>query len=105
MSKVKKDASELCPFCQEIKTSFHMFLEFNCLETLFIVSLKTVEWLGLQWQWVDTTFILLVKYRVKVEFQFYSLMNNLTEFSSQWCVRNVVCSVIDGRLYFSPMFM
>lgn len=81
-----------------------MFLELNCLETLFIMSLKTVEWLGLQWQWVDTTFILLVKYRVKAKFPFYLLMNNFTDFSFQWCLNNVVCYVVD-RLYFSPVML
>lgn len=42
--------------------------------------------------------------RFKVEFQFYSLMSNLTDFSFQWCFKNVVYSVVDGQLCFSPMF-
>ncbi|KAI3362075.1 hypothetical protein L3Q82_012216 [Scortum barcoo] len=50
-------------------------------------------------------FVSLVKARVRVDFWFYSLMNNVKEFLSQWCFNKAVCSVVDGELSFNPEFL
>lgn len=49
VSKVKKGASESCPFCQETETIFHMFLECKHLEPLFVMLESVFENCGVGW--------------------------------------------------------
>lgn len=49
VSKVKKGASELCPFSQETETIFHMFLECKHLEPLFVMLESVFENCGVGW--------------------------------------------------------
>lgn len=149
--KFRKDMSELCPFCEEIETVFHMFLECKRLSPLFMLLENVFKKCGVYWsdiafifgagytkkessKWnllnfligqaklsiyvdrknkvnggqgerVDKIFILLVKSRVKAEFMFFSMMNNLIDFVLLWCFNNVVCSVVDEELVFSSIFV
>lgn len=41
---------------------------------------------------------------IKAEFLFYSLVDHLTDFFSQLCFNNVVCSFVDGQYYFNHVF-
>ncbi|XP_023193817.1 tyrosine-protein kinase SYK isoform X1 [Xiphophorus maculatus] len=148
--KFRKDLNELCPFCEEVETIFHMFLECKRLSPLFFLFEDVFKKCGVYWsevafifgagytkkessKWnllnfligqakfsiyisrrnklngvlgenVDRMFILMVKHRVKAEFMFFSLMNNLMEFFSLWCFNNVICSVFDRKLVFNSMF-
>ena len=47
----------------------------------------------------------LVKARIRLDFGFYSLMNNVDEFISQWCYNDVICSVVDDQLVFNLVLL
>lgn len=47
---------------------------------------------------VEVMFKKLVAGRLKIEFVYYSLVNNETGFSDLWCVNEVLCVVSDGHL-------
>lgn len=56
VSKFNTDLSGLCPFCQEIETVFHMFLECKCLEPLFNMLKHVFEKCGVVWSSVAFLF-------------------------------------------------
>ena len=47
----------------------------------------------------------LVKARIRVDFVFYSLMNNVDEFILQWCFNEALCSVVEEQLVFNMVLL
>ena len=47
----------------------------------------------------------LVKARIRVDFGFYLLMDNIDEFVSQWCYNDALCSVVEEQLVFSLLLL
>lgn len=47
----------------------------------------------------STLFVRMMKARLKVDFDFYSSINNIEEFIFIWCYKDVLCSVVDNMWY------
>ncbi len=43
-------------------------------------------------------FVRMLKARLKTDYNFYSLINNVEEFTNIWCYENALCSVVRNRL-------
>lgn len=52
---------------------------------------------------INTVFVRMVKARLKVDFDFYSTTNNVEEFINIWCLKNVLCSVVENVLCFGTV--
>ena len=49
-------------------------------------------------------FGVLVKARVRVDFRYHSLMGTMEEFRNFWCFNSAVCTVQEGKLFFTLCF-
>ncbi len=45
-------------------------------------------------------FVKMLKARLKIDFNYYSLMNYLEKFSNIWCYKKVLCSVVKNNYFF-----
>jgi len=48
-------------------------------------------------------FVKMLKSRIRIDFNYYSLMNDLGKFSSIWCHKDVLCSVVENNLIFKSV--
>ncbi len=70
------------------------------LGTAKLAIWKTRKNQGLQFNSINAElmFMKLVAGRLKIEFAYYSLVNNEMAFNDMWCVNDVLCMVHDGHL-------
>lgn len=52
---------------------------------------------------INTVFVRMVKARLKVDFDFFSTTSNVEEFINIWCLKNVLCSVVENVLCFGTV--
>ncbi len=45
-------------------------------------------------------FVKMLKARLKIDFNYYSLMNYLEKLSNIWCYKKVLCSVVKNNYFF-----
>ncbi len=50
-------------------------------------------------------FVKMLKARLKIDFNYYRLMNDLEKFSNIWCYKEVLCSVVENNLIFKNMLI
>lgn len=50
-------------------------------------------------------FVKMLKSRLRIDFNYYSLMNDLGKFSNIWCHKDVLCSVVENNLTFKSVLI
>lgn len=45
-----------------------------------------------------------VRFRLQLEFSFFKTMNDFKSFTTIWCYKNVICTILNDDLYFSSVF-
>lgn len=53
----------------------------------------------------NTIFVRMLKARLKIDFDFYSITNNVEEFLHIWVYENVLCSVVENVLCFGNLLV
>jgi len=50
-------------------------------------------------------FIKMLKSRIRIDFNYYSLMNDLGKFANIWCHKDVLCSIVENNLIFKSVLI
>lgn len=50
-------------------------------------------------------FVKMVKSRLRIDFNYYRLMNDLGKFSIIWCYMDVLCSIVENNLIFKSVLI
>lgn len=54
---------------------------------------------------INTLFLATVKSRILIDFHFYASMDDIITFQMKWCKNDALCSIIDGKIFFSLLLM
>ncbi len=52
---------------------------------------------------VTMLFSILVKSRIVIDFRYYKATKNMMYFEQRWCVKNIICNIIDDVLIFNSL--